>query len=638
MKFARAPHIEVSGDGERFVSEPVAQLNRGKIGDGYESELRDIEKHIPVCERSWRGDVDKQSAAFKSATELISWFQEIPHGSLCGSSNAFLFGPAARTKDMLATTIGVLSAECTRLLASQPMVVCTHGPTKVFGDIHGQLSDLLALFRAHGFPSNQKGGDIESVSYVFNGDFVDRGPHQLECVVLLFSLKVAFPDRVFLIRGNHEFRLQQTEPDGFYAACTSNPAISNGERVWEEVNQAFDMLPFAARIGDVVLVVHGGIAGRKKAKSSKAKEPNSDLPKKPWTIKWLQKRGKLRPLKDFTTLSPEEAEILKNIVWSDPITANLRNPNWRPHYLPNSARNGDKGGIIHRFSHEVTKEFCKKNDLRLVIRSHECCDTGYEVLHDGYLCTVFSARDYCGRDVNDAALALLVPDQDGCWQLKFKTLGSLGRTQEPAQSPPHIGDQGLVDSSKVYLKNDPHGRAGAFAACDIRKGEVVEYGIVRVLTNVDGNVNPCVPYRMHQLRRCSRPARSIARYRCVFKWSDEVPNTAWAIGSGARSCFASHQRSETPVERTRRALSGAGCSTFYTAASSGSGNTRMQRIYAENRCLRLLRVEPQASMLLSIGPSRFVITATNGINKHDELFHDAYESKSLRQPGAENSI
>ncbi len=50
----------------------------------------------------------------------------------------------------------------------------------------------------------------------------------------------------------------------------------------------------------------------------------------------------------------------------------------------------------------------------------------------------------------------------------------------------------------------------------------------------------------------------------------------------------------------------------------------MQRIYAENRCLRLL--------------SRFVITATKDINKHDELFHDAYESKSLRQLGADNSI
>jgi hypothetical protein len=54
-----------------------------------------------------------------------------------------------------------------------------------------------------------------------------------------------------------------------------------------------------------------------------------------------------------------------------------------------------------------------------------------------------------------------------------------------------MSDQGLVGCSKVYVKSDSYGGAGAFAACDISKGEVVEYGIIRVLTNVDGNVNPC---------------------------------------------------------------------------------------------------------------------------------------------------
>ena len=52
-------------------------------------------------------------------------------------------------------------------------------PAKVFGDLHGQLRDLLLLFAHHGFPSH-RGGDVEAVAYVFNGDFVDRGAHQLE--------------------------------------------------------------------------------------------------------------------------------------------------------------------------------------------------------------------------------------------------------------------------------------------------------------------------------------------------------------------------------------------------------------------------------------------------------------------------
>ena len=62
-------------------------------------------------------------------------------------------------------------------------------PAKVFGDIHGQFRDLLLLFGEFGFPSHRT-GDVQSTAYVFNGDWVDRGPHQLEVVALLFALKV----------------------------------------------------------------------------------------------------------------------------------------------------------------------------------------------------------------------------------------------------------------------------------------------------------------------------------------------------------------------------------------------------------------------------------------------------------------
>jgi hypothetical protein len=66
------------------------------------------------------------------------------------------------------------------LLKNDEMVVDVRPPVKIFGDIHGQLQDLLRLFSSHGFPIIGCGGDIDVVTYVFNGDFVDRGPHQLE--------------------------------------------------------------------------------------------------------------------------------------------------------------------------------------------------------------------------------------------------------------------------------------------------------------------------------------------------------------------------------------------------------------------------------------------------------------------------
>lgn len=97
-----------------------------------------------------------------------------------------------------------LLQEVTVLLASEPSMVSVRVPARVFGDIHGQIGDLLRLFRAYGRPDSC--GDVMLVDYVFNGDFVDRGAHSCEVVLLLLALKLLYPRRIFLIRGNHESR------------------------------------------------------------------------------------------------------------------------------------------------------------------------------------------------------------------------------------------------------------------------------------------------------------------------------------------------------------------------------------------------------------------------------------------------
>lgn len=50
------------------------------------------------------------------------------------------------------------------------------------------------------------GGDCPNTNYLFMGDFVDRGFNSVESFLLLLTLKVRYPDRIFLIRGNHESR------------------------------------------------------------------------------------------------------------------------------------------------------------------------------------------------------------------------------------------------------------------------------------------------------------------------------------------------------------------------------------------------------------------------------------------------
>lgn len=247
----------------------------------------------------------------------------------------------------------------------------------VVGDLHGQLGDLFHILEESGWPSPTN-------KYIFNGDFVDRGEQGVEVVCVLLSLFAAMPHCVYMNRGNHED----------HAICCVYGFEKELKTKYDELTfgmfvEIFRHIPLFTLVNEEVFVVHGGLFHDVNVKlADLADIERTDYSAKPPV-----------PYPECCDgLGAEESrrEYLKQLqrdaLWSDPNEFEILSKNSRG------------SGVV--FGPEVTRRFLKNNNLRMVVRSHECVRRGFDQPFSGsykpLLCTVFSASNYCGGH-NDAA-------------------------------------------------------------------------------------------------------------------------------------------------------------------------------------------------------------------------------------------
>ena len=133
-------------------------------------------------------------------------------------------------------------------LSSESNVQPISAPVTICGDLHGQFYDLMELFCV--------GGSVPDTNYLFLGDYVDRGYYSVETITLLVCLKVRHPQRVHIIRGNHESR-QITQVYGFYDECLRKYGSA---KVWRLFTDLFDHIPVAALVENSIFCLHAGLS------------------------------------------------------------------------------------------------------------------------------------------------------------------------------------------------------------------------------------------------------------------------------------------------------------------------------------------------------------------------------------------
>lgn len=276
--------------------------------------------------------------------------------------------------------------KATILFQQEPNLLRVKAPVNIVGDIHGQYYDLRNMI-------NLVNGKTDiSASKLFLGDYVDRGAFSCEVLLYLFALKIKAPDKIWLLRGNHESRIVSSH-FGFKEECL----VKYGARFFNACALAFQSLPIGAVVETALgnwFCTHGGISMA------------------------------VTDLNQFTEVDrfsePALNGFLCDVLWADPVGDDLlkrqsANQFMRIEYTPNYTR-----GCSCRYGFRAVKKFLEKNDLVGIIRAHEVQEAGYKLhfkqLHSKkntpIVLTLFSAPHYCGRYNNKAAFITLEYDMN----------------------------------------------------------------------------------------------------------------------------------------------------------------------------------------------------------------------------------
>ncbi|WP_440059861.1 metallophosphoesterase family protein [Thermogladius sp. 4427co] len=227
----------------------------------------------------------------------------------------------------------------------------------VIGDLHGDITALRKLLEFTGLESEEGGREIK---IVFLGDYVDRGGHQIETLLTVLDLKNRFPDKLVLLRGNHEPPPWLMPYPHDFPYVVKRYYHNSSNEILYLTYRLFNKLPLVAVLENEAILLHGGPPYRSVSSN---------------TLEEALSIGDVM----FDDID------LESILWSDPGEDEI--------IFAESIR-----GAGFLYGRKTTEAFLKATNTKILIRGHEAVE-GFKLNHGGKVVTVFSAPTPYGFSV-----------------------------------------------------------------------------------------------------------------------------------------------------------------------------------------------------------------------------------------------
>ncbi|MBN2442156.1 MAG: serine/threonine protein phosphatase [Spirochaetales bacterium] len=342
----------------------LLQGDTQKTEDPKTSPLKDTSLKVPVFEFSF---VDDETYTNPRNNHLQKYEDGIPDDvSLYESDQLNKMEMVTRIWDVLRkkASDSLHVRYITSLTSSFVLDGCMYGlpvtdKTEIFivGDLHGCYNNLKAVLWQTDFIN--KVNEDKDVYLVLLGDFFDRGIRTLDGIMpLVLQLVLEYPERVIVLRGNHE-HFMVNEQGIVQSAVRPCETISFWQKhlsndFFRKYMAFFEQLPLMAFFSNGIIAVHGGI-------------PPAGIIEN------------IKVLHDFNTLSVQDMKRLRySVLWTDPGEAEDMPINMK--------------AVFHApFGKKQFRSFMEKIGAHLLIRGHEAVQNGCECTYPGSLMTVFSA-------------------------------------------------------------------------------------------------------------------------------------------------------------------------------------------------------------------------------------------------------